>query len=78
MKNEKSYTEIMKARTMHKMKNEVESMLDVYIQMILDEALYKRKRDLLEQKINEAIDTRNKTLFMSLSKEYQELAKFAQ
>lgn len=68
----------MKARTMHKMKNEVESMLDVYIQMILDEALYKRKRDLLEQKINEAIDTRNKTLFMSLSKEYQELAKFAQ
>jgi uncharacterized protein YpiB (UPF0302 family) len=77
MKNEKSYTEIMKTRTISKKKNEQKTMLDVYIQMILDEALYNRKRDLLENQINKAIDTRDIPLFMELSKEYQELAKFA-
>ncbi|MBE4906704.1 IDEAL domain-containing protein [Bacillus luteolus] len=77
MKNEKSYTEIMKTRTISKKKAEHKTMLDVYIQMILDEALYNRKRDLLEKEINKAIDTRDIPLFMELSKEYRELAKFA-
>jgi uncharacterized protein YpiB (UPF0302 family) len=45
----------------------------MYIQMVLDEALFNRKRDLLEERINDALDTKNKTLFMTLSKEYKVL-----
>ncbi|MCA1030948.1 IDEAL domain-containing protein [Bacillus timonensis] len=77
MKNEKSYSEIMKTRNMFKKKNEKKSMLDVYIQMILDEAIYLRKKEVLEEKINHAIDTRDKALFMKLSNEFKELNKIA-
>ncbi|KZZ84552.1 MULTISPECIES: IDEAL domain-containing protein [Bacillaceae] len=73
MKNKKSYAELMKSR--HTMKNEAEaaSMLDIYIQMILDEAGLKRKLALLETQINDALDQRNKPLFMDLSKQYADV-----
>jgi len=47
----------------------------MYIQMILDEALFNRKKELLEERINDALDTKNKTVFMKLSKEYKGLRK---
>ncbi|MBO1511700.1 MULTISPECIES: IDEAL domain-containing protein [Metabacillus] len=73
MKNKKSsYTEIMKSRNTKNVPSE-HPVLDMYIQMVLDEALFNRKRDLLEERINDALDTKNKTLFMTLSKEYKVL-----
>jgi uncharacterized protein YpiB (UPF0302 family) len=50
-------------------------VLDMYIQMVLDEALFIRKKALLEERIDDAIDTKNRTLFMKLSKEYKVLRK---
>lgn len=50
-------------------------VLDMYIQMVVDEALFKRKKALLEERINDALDTKNKTVFMTLSKEYSVLRK---
>jgi uncharacterized protein YpiB (UPF0302 family) len=75
MKNKKSsYTEIMKSRNTKNVPSE-QPVLDMYIQMILDEALFNRKKALLEERINDALDTKNKTVFMKLSKEYKGLRK---
>jgi hypothetical protein len=73
LKNEKSYTEMMKARGRMKKKDNEVRILDIYIQMIIDEALFKRKKYLLEEKINAAIDSGNQSLFYELANEYRNL-----
>jgi len=74
VKNEKSYTEIMKSRGNVKKKKDA-TMLDVYIQMIIDEALFIRRKNVLNEKINNAIDTGNKELFLVLATEYKKLLR---
>ncbi|NPC92111.1 IDEAL domain-containing protein [Bacillus sp. WMMC1349] len=69
MKDKKSYTELMKSHTSHQKDADLTSM-DIYIQMILDESLYKRRLHILTEKINEALDSRDKQAFLELSKEY--------
>ncbi|MEH7381642.1 IDEAL domain-containing protein [Bacillus sp. JJ1533] len=73
MKNRKTYSEIMKSRDTKKFKTPRESVLDIYIQMIIDESLFKRKKEFLETKVNEAIDTQNVSLFLEASAEYRKL-----
>jgi uncharacterized protein YpiB (UPF0302 family) len=76
MKNKKSsYTEIMKSRNTMKNVPSEHTVLDMYIQMIIDEALFIRNKALLEERIDDALDTKNRSLFMSLSKEYKGLRK---
>lgn len=76
MKNKKSsYTEIMKSRNIMKNVPSEHPVLDMYIQMVLDEALFNRKKALLEERINDALDTKNRTVFMKLSKDYKDLRK---
>jgi uncharacterized protein YpiB (UPF0302 family) len=76
MKNKKSsYTEIMKSRNTMKNVPSEHPVLDMYIQMIIDEALFIRKKVLLEERIDDALDTKNRSLFISLSKEYKVLRK---
>ncbi|QGQ44594.1 IDEAL domain-containing protein [Metabacillus sediminilitoris] len=76
MKNKKSsYTEIMKSRNTMKNVPSEHPVLDMYIQMIIDEALFIRNKALLEERIDDALDTKNRSLFMSLSKEYKVLRK---
>lgn len=76
MKNKKSsYTEIMKSRNTMKNVPSEHPVLDMYIQMVVDEALFKRKKALLEERINDALDTKNEKVFMTLSKEYSVLRK---
>lgn len=64
----------MKSRQTLKSEAESASMLDIYIQMILDEAGLKRKLALLELQINDALDQRNQPLFMDLSKQYADVS----
>ncbi|MFS0824278.1 IDEAL domain-containing protein [Bacillus sp. 1P02SD] len=73
MKNRKTYSEIMRSRDTKNLKTPRQSVLDIYIQMIIDESLFKRKKELLETKVNEAIDARNEGLFMEASAEYRKL-----
>lgn len=68
MENRKSYSEIMKTRSV-KTKAE-DYMLDVYIRMIFDEAWFNHRKKMLEEKINEALDKKDREAFMVLSKEY--------
>ncbi len=67
----------MKARGKMKKKDTEMTIVDIYIQMIIDEALFKRKKDLLEEKINAAIDAGDRILFNELADKYKELLKFA-
>jgi uncharacterized protein YpiB (UPF0302 family) len=76
MKNKKSsYTEIMKSRNTMKHVPSEHPVLDMYIQMILDEALFNRKKELLEERIDDALATKNRKLFLELSEEYKVLRK---
>jgi uncharacterized protein YpiB (UPF0302 family) len=46
---------------------------EMYLQMILDEALYNRKKSQLVQAINAALDRRDQEEFLQLSEEYNKL-----
>ncbi|MDP1500014.1 IDEAL domain-containing protein [Bacillus velezensis] len=73
MKEKKSYTELMKSRNTQ-IANEFDvTMADIYIQMVLDESLYKRRLAILTMQINKALDDKNKEAFLTLSKEYAAL-----
>ncbi|WLR51507.1 IDEAL domain-containing protein [Bacillus tianshenii] len=52
--------------------------MEIYIQMILDEAALLYKRNQLEMQIDKALDNSDKETFMELTKEYKEVrAKLA-
>ncbi|WP_096155212.1 MULTISPECIES: IDEAL domain-containing protein [Bacillus] len=71
MKNEKSYTELMKLKKQQAKKSSPENyVMNVYVQMILDESLFLYRKNKLQSKIDSALDSNNRTLFLSLSKEY--------
>ncbi|AEB23157.1 MULTISPECIES: IDEAL domain-containing protein [Bacillus] len=73
MKEKKSYTELMKSRNTQKANEFDVTMADIYIQMVLDESLYKRRIAMLTEQINKALDDKNKEAFLTLSKEYAAL-----
>ncbi|MCY7795209.1 IDEAL domain-containing protein [Bacillus spizizenii] len=73
MKEKKSYTELMKSRNTQKTNEFDVTMTDVYIQMVLDESLYKRRLTMLTDQINKALDEKDKDAFLTLSKEYATL-----
>ena len=73
MKEKKSYAELMKSRNTQKANEFDVTMADIYIQMVLDESLYKRRIAMLTEQINKALDDKNKEAFLTLSKEYAAL-----
>ncbi|WP_411739649.1 IDEAL domain-containing protein [Peribacillus sp. S4] len=74
MKNEKSYSESVKSLSMSEMKNDavVQEML---IDMIIQEAVLSTKKNLLAKQIDDALDMKNKPLFLKLSSEMNVLLK---
>ncbi|MED3982981.1 IDEAL domain-containing protein [Peribacillus simplex] len=74
MKNEKSYSESVKSLSMSEMKNDavVQEML---IDMIIQEAVLTNKKNILANQIDEALDMKNKPLFLKLSSEMNVLLK---
>ncbi|MCY7773498.1 IDEAL domain-containing protein [Bacillus licheniformis] len=77
MKEKKSYAELMKSRNTQKVKELDVTITDIYIQMVLDESLFKRRLNTLSKKINEALDKGDKQSFLELSREYTALKKHA-
>ncbi|MFS1519408.1 IDEAL domain-containing protein [Bacillus sp. SCS-151] len=73
MRDYKSYTEIMKSYGNALGYIQELTILDEYIQIIIDEALNNRKKEMLLQEIDEALDARNYNLFMMLSSKYIQL-----
>ncbi len=72
MKNEKLPSELVKSYLANK-KNQDASLQDTFIEMIIHESILINKRTQLEQQINQALDERNKPLFLKLSSEMNEL-----
>ncbi|CAM3653747.1 IDEAL domain-containing protein [Mesobacillus zeae] len=70
---EKSYSEIMKASVMNRIKAKETFVLDLYVDMLISEIQLKTKKEKLLSKIDDAIDQRDQTLFFSLTKELKDL-----
>ncbi|NGP44494.1 IDEAL domain-containing protein [Bacillaceae bacterium SIJ1] len=73
MNNEYSYTEKMYASAPSNRKNVKSFVLDLYIDMVLDEALTKARIQQLQDKIDDALERKDKEAFMVYSKEYHRL-----
>lgn len=71
MKNEKSYTELMKSKAQEKRVSRESFMVNMYVQMVIDEAIFLFQKQRFLEKIDAAIDANNKVLFQSLCAEYQ-------
>lgn len=71
MKNEKSYTELMKAKKMNKKVSVEAYMMNVYVQMIIDESLFHYHKNLLQEKIDSALDANDPSLFRLHSARYK-------
>ncbi|MFD6440547.1 IDEAL domain-containing protein [Peribacillus sp. NPDC060186] len=74
MKNEKSYSESVKSLSMSEMKNDavVQEML---IDMIIQESVLTTKKNILSKQIDEALDAKDKPLFLKLSSDMNILLK---
>jgi uncharacterized protein YpiB (UPF0302 family) len=73
MKHKKSYTEMMKSLAHAKKGADVRKILDVYIDMVIDEAIFLHQKEILEKQINDALDVRDKRQFELLSTKYKTL-----
>ena len=74
MKNEKSYSELVKAHS-NKQTNQTATIQELLIEMIIHESILVSKQKKLEQQIDDALDTKNKPLFLQLSAEMIQLKK---
>lgn len=72
---EKSYTELMKISAMNRNQGKENFVQDLYIEMLLGEIQLTTEKEKLLQKIDSAIDNRDKDSFFSLSKQFTELNK---
>lgn len=70
---EKSYTELMKSGAMNRKRAKEAYVLNLYIDMILSEALLKIEKEELSKQIDKAIDEHDKGTFLTLSAKYKEL-----
>lgn len=74
MKNDKSYSESVKSLSMSEIKNDA-AVQEMLIDMIIMESVLTTKKNTLVKEIDEALDTKNKPLFLKLSTEMNALLK---
>jgi uncharacterized protein YpiB (UPF0302 family) len=72
---DKSYTDLMKSSAMNRQSEKEGYVQNLYIEMFLREIQLRAKKEKLQQRIDAAIDKRNKEVFMKLSTELNELNK---
>ncbi|MCA1027410.1 MULTISPECIES: IDEAL domain-containing protein [Cytobacillus] len=72
---EKSYTELMKASAMKRKRKKEAFVLDLYVDMVISDAILNRKLQAVKVKLDEALDCKNKKMFITLSNEYIQLQK---
>ncbi|CAH0344425.1 IDEAL domain-containing protein [Bacillus sp. CECT 9360] len=74
MKNEKSYSELVKSYAMNKSKKDV-YLKELLIDMIIHESVLTYKKTQLGRQIDEALDAKDKKQFVLLSNEWNEVNK---
>lgn len=75
MNHENSYTEMMKSTAMQKQLGKETFMVELYVDMMLQEALLKNEKDKILVKIDEALDQRNEENFHHYCKQLQEITQ---
>ena len=75
MNHEHSHTEMMKSSASQKHFGKETFMLELYVNMMLQEALLKNEKSKLLQKIDDSLDQRDENLFKKYSQELQEINK---
>ena len=73
--NDKSYSELMKIGAMKRTRMKENFVQDLYIEMLLSEIQLNVEKEKLLQKIDKAIDTRDKKTFHLLSNELIKINK---
>lgn len=74
MKNEKSYSELVKSYAMNKSKKDV-YLKELLIDMVIHESILTYKKTQLGRQIDEALDAKDKQQFDLLSHEWNEVNK---
>ena len=74
LKNDKSYSESVKSLSMSEVKNDA-AVQEMLIDMIIMESVLTTKKNSLVKEIDEALDNKNKPLFLKLSTEMNALLK---
>lgn len=72
MEKKKSYQELLKEYTMTQVQNETMAM-EWYADLFLNSLIQKRREEQLRADIDRALDARDKTTFMELSKELADI-----
>lgn len=72
---EKSYSEIMKASVMKRIKAKETFVLELYVDMLISEIQLQTRKEKLLSRIDKAIDDRDKPLFLTLTEELKDLNK---
>lgn len=75
MNHEHSYTEMMKSTAMQKHLGKETFMVELYVDMMLQEALLKNEKDKILVKIDEALDQRNEENFHRYCKQLHEITQ---
>ncbi|MGN1401455.1 MAG: IDEAL domain-containing protein [Bacillus sp. (in: firmicutes)] len=73
--HEQSYTEMLKSSALQKHLGKETFILELYADMMLQEAILKTEKDTLLKKIDDALDQRDRKLFMDYSFQLLELNK---
>ncbi|MEC2054974.1 IDEAL domain-containing protein [Peribacillus psychrosaccharolyticus] len=72
MKNDKSYSDLAESSSLKKRKVNA-PLQEVFIDMIIHEAILKEKKSKLQKQIDDALDLKDKKGFMKLSHEMNHL-----
>ena len=72
MKNDKSYSDLAESSSLKKRKVNA-TLQEVFIDMIIHEAILKEKKSKLQKQIDDALDLKDKKEFMLLSHEMNHL-----
>lgn len=70
---ERAHSELMKSGAKKRNKDKSSNMLEIYIDMLLSEALLNYEKEKLTKRIDQAIDERDEKAFIVLSKQFIEL-----
>ncbi|WP_167578558.1 IDEAL domain-containing protein [Jeotgalibacillus proteolyticus] len=73
MENNKSFAEFMNESTVPQKQSSEMTMMEIYVDMVLNEILIKHRKEQLLTAINEALDQKDREAFMSYSAELNTL-----
>ncbi|KIL45633.1 IDEAL domain-containing protein [Jeotgalibacillus soli] len=73
MENNKSFAEFMNESTVPQKQSSEMTMMEIYVDMVINEILLKQRKQQILTALDEALDQKDQVAFMELSKELNTL-----